>query len=152
MNERDDRDRAGISTADIAGTSERMSSPDQSKTNDPHREDGSNVTAMDRGKGATINQPSSSTDSVDESPLLPNGESYRSRWQEIQGTFVDDPRDSVSKADGLVAEVIQTLAKRFAEERQHLEQDWSGGRDPSTEDLRKALQHYRSFFQRLLAA
>jgi hypothetical protein len=84
--------------------------------------------------------------------LLPDGEQFSTRWQDIQARFVDDPRDSVTKADGLVADVIQRLAQRFAEQRHELEQDWSGGRDPSTEDLRKALQHYRTFFQRLLAA
>jgi hypothetical protein len=41
---------------------------------------------------------------------------------------------------------------RFADERQRLEQHWSAGSEPSTEDLRIALQRYRAFFDRLLAA
>jgi hypothetical protein len=31
-----------------------------------------------------------------------------------------------------------------------LESQWNQGSDVSTEDLRKALQHYRSFFNRLV--
>ena len=77
---------------------------------------------------------------------------YQDRWQQIQTRFVDEPKDSVREADTLVAEVVQKLTARFAEEKESLERQWSSGEEVSTEDLRKALQHYRSFFQRLLAA
>jgi len=36
-------------------------------------------------------------------------------------------------------------------ERERLESQWGRGEDISTEDLRVALQRYRSFFQRLLS-
>ncbi len=75
---------------------------------------------------------------------------YRSRWDEVQTAFVDDPRSAVTRADGLVAEVMKDLARTFANERAGLEDQWSEGRDASTEDLRIALQRYRSFFARLL--
>ena len=86
-------------------------------------------------------------------PLFPNAETdnLRGRWQEIQGSFVDEPRQSVERADELVATVISRLAQSFADERARLEGDWSRGRDVSTEDLRQALQRYRSFFDRLLS-
>jgi hypothetical protein len=74
------------------------------------------------------------------------------RWEAIQVTFVDDPRRAVEDADGLVANVMQQLADGFARERETLEGQWSRGEDVSTEDLRVALQRYRSFFQRLLSA
>lgn len=74
------------------------------------------------------------------------------QWTAIQAGFVDAPRDAVEQADSLVAEVIQDLARGFAEERSSLEQQWDSGSDVQTEDLRVALQRYRSFFQRLLAA
>lgn len=66
--------------------------------------------------------------------------------------FVDEPRDSVQKADGLVAEMMERLAQTFSEERTKLESQWERGDDLFTEDLRIALQRYRSFFQRLLSA
>jgi hypothetical protein len=75
---------------------------------------------------------------------------FRSRWDTIQTSFVDEPRPAVERADSLVAEVMQELARTFAEERQKLEAQWGRGDNVSTEDLRIALQRYRSFFSRLL--
>jgi len=75
----------------------------------------------------------------------------RSRWDDIQAVFVDDPADCVQKADTLVAEVVDQLTAAFAEARSRLEGQWARGEQVSTEDLRLALQRYREFFQRLLA-
>jgi hypothetical protein len=47
---------------------------------------------------------------------------------------------------------MQRLAETFADERANLEKQWDGEGDVSTEDLRVALQRYRSFFDRLLSA
>jgi hypothetical protein len=87
-------------------------------------------------------------------PLLPPDESDRftSRWQELQAGFVDEPRESVQRADALVADLMQRLAAGFSNERQQLEAQWDRGDDVSTEDLRIALTRYRSFFGRLLSA
>jgi hypothetical protein len=79
------------------------------------------------------------------------GESFRSRWRQIQGSFVDDPRKAVEEANQLVDSVFNRLTEIFGNERNNLEQKWSKGQDVSTEDLRVALQRYRSFFDRLLA-
>jgi hypothetical protein len=87
----------------------------------------------------------------DAAPLLPDGEGFQSRWEEIQVRFVDEPRGAVEDADALVATVMQRLAEGFAQERERLEAQWGRGEDISTEDLRIALQRYRSFFQRLLS-
>lgn len=76
----------------------------------------------------------------------------RSRWSGIQAGFVDEPRRSVEQADQLVASAIQKLAEGFARERASLESQWESGNNVSTEDLRLALQRYRSFFGRLLNA
>jgi hypothetical protein len=75
----------------------------------------------------------------------------RNRWDEIQASFVDEPRGAVERADSLVAEAIKMLAETFASERANLEGQWDRGEDVSTEDLRVALQRYRAFFGRLLA-
>ena len=86
-------------------------------------------------------------------PLLPatDVESFRSRWLELQTGFVDSPRQAVERADGLTAELMQHLARTFADERSRLERQWDGGDDVATDDLRTAFQRYRSFFERLLA-
>jgi len=75
----------------------------------------------------------------------------RARWGEVQIGFVDEPRRAVEQADALVAEVMKRLAEVFSRERAELERQWSQGGDVSTEDLRVALQRYRSFFDRLLS-
>jgi hypothetical protein len=77
-------------------------------------------------------------------------EGFRSQWSKVQTGFVDEPRQTVQDADKLVAAVMQRLAEGFASERSGLEKQWDRGEDVSTEDLRVALQRYRSFFDRLL--
>jgi len=86
-------------------------------------------------------------------PLFASDETehLRSDWSAIQTAFVDEPRQCVEKADQLVARVVQRLAESFSQERSRLEGQWSKGEDVSTEDLRLALQRYRSFFDRLLS-
>lgn len=87
-------------------------------------------------------------------PLVGDDETrdVQSRWERIQGSFVDEPRRAVEEADSLVAELMQQLAQSFAQERERLEGQWDRGDKVSTEDLRVALQRYRSFFDRLLSA
>ena len=75
----------------------------------------------------------------------------RSRWEDIQAGFVDEPRSSVQKADELVAEAIKHLSEGFADAREMLERQWDQGNDVSTEDLRLSFRRYRAFFERLLA-
>ena len=100
---------------------------------------GLQAVASDRGMSAT--------------PLFPSNEleTLRTRWKEIQTAFVDEPRKAVEQADGLVASAMKRLAEVFAEERAGLEKQWDRGDSVSTEDLRVALQRYRTFFDRLLS-
>jgi hypothetical protein len=85
-------------------------------------------------------------------PLFSESEmgEFRSHWIKLQTCFVDEPRGTVKDADKLVATVMQRLAEGFANERSGLEKQWDSGDNVSTEDLRIALQRYRSFFDRLL--
>ena len=86
-------------------------------------------------------------------PLLASAEAegFRARWTDVQTGFVDEPRRAVEQADGLTAELMQHLAKTFADERVQLERQWDRGEDIHTDDLRTAFQRYRSFFERLLS-
>jgi len=85
-------------------------------------------------------------------PLFSESEmkDFRSQWSILQTGFVDEPRQTVEGADKLVAAVMQRLAEGFAKERSGVEKQWESGDNVSTEDLRVALQRYRSFFDRLL--
>lgn len=86
-------------------------------------------------------------------PLFPEevATDFRSKWDRIQASFVDEPRTAVQQADELVAQAIKRLAESFANERNRLEALWDQGDQIGTEDLRVSLQTYRSFFHRLLA-
>jgi hypothetical protein len=89
----------------------------------------------------------------DATPLLveTDRQELQRRWDEIQTGFVDQPRNAVHEADALVSSAIDRLSKGFADARSKLEQQWDKGDNVSTEDLRVALQRYRSFFQRMLS-
>ena len=86
-------------------------------------------------------------------PLLPKEmvQELQSTWDRIQTGFVDEPRQSVQRADELMTQAIKRLAENFAASRNRLEEQWNRGADVSTEDLRLALKQYRTFFHRLLA-
>ena len=75
----------------------------------------------------------------------------RSRWADIQSGFVDEPRQAVKEADGLVVDLTTRLTEMFAAERAALERQWDSNHDVTTEDLRVALKRYHAFFDRLLA-
>jgi hypothetical protein len=97
------------------------------------------------------NEPSSEPSS-ERSLLADNDRSgLRSRWDDVQAAFVDNPKECVQKADTLVAEVVEQLTTGFSDARSRLEEQWARGEKVSTEDLRVALKRYRDFFQRLLS-
>ena len=112
-------------------------------------------TAADVGSmdETTTHAASTGTNSGSSMTLLNREESelLRTRWNEIQSKFVDEPRAAVQQADELVSEVIKKIIQMIANERSSLESQWNQGNDLSTEDLRKSLQHYRSFFNRLVS-
>jgi hypothetical protein len=133
--------------------------PDTSQPDDTGSADtGADPAAGDRdghpGSGPGDVRMQDGPSATDREPLFPSeqSEGFTNRWQEIQTSFVDQPRDAVAEADGLVADLMQRLAASFSQERERLEAQWGRGDDVSTEDLRVALTRYRSFFNRLLSA
>jgi hypothetical protein len=106
-------------------------------------------------QNVSVNQSAPGTPTANagsQAPLLDHvaTEHFRTRWNAIQGQFVDEPRAAVQQADAMVTEVIEQLTQMFSSEHHSLEVQWKDGKDVSTEDLRKALQRYRSFFNRLM--
>jgi hypothetical protein len=162
--ERHDDDN--LTTADLAGTTRASGTesegqeadadnvPASAGTVEPERSEqaeGAESEAAPMSSGTGEHEPDADQE---RSPLLPEGEAveFQTRWEALQTSFVDEPRRAVEEGDALVAELMQRLANSFAEERQSLETQWDRGDDVSTEDLRIALQRYRSFFDRLLSA
>jgi hypothetical protein len=94
---------------------------------------------------------------------------YRSRWNDVQARFVDEPAEAVSQADGLVNQVMQERGYPMADFEQRAA-DVSvdhpevvdryraahgialaqGAGAASTDDLREAMIHYRALFDELL--
>lgn len=79
----------------------------------------------------------------------PAPDRFRARWASVQGAFVDDPKASVGEADRLVGEAIQDLEQRLTRHREDMHGQWTNG-DPDTEQLRRLLHGYRSFFHSVL--
>jgi hypothetical protein len=77
-------------------------------------------------------------------------EGYDTRWKELKGEFVDDPRGAVRGANELVGEVLDELEELFRRQRSDFEQSLAS-EQTTTEDLRQALIRYRFFFDRLLS-
>ena len=129
-----------LSTADMAAAAQRQ--PEMSELKRMQQDEISTEAYEARERASAQPAQLLATDEL---------QTLRSRWDSIQTGFVDEPRRAVEQADSLVAEVMQHLAGIFADERAKLESQWSRGDDVSTEDLRIALQRYRSFFDRLLS-
>lgn len=94
---------------------------------------------------------------------------FTQQWRNVQAMFVDDPRGAVTRADGLVEEVMKTRGypvsdfdQRAADLSVHhgrVVENYRAARDialrhrrgmATTEDLRQAMVYYRELFQDLL--
>jgi hypothetical protein len=138
----DSPDEAAVPVAEALEDDSTVAAPDPLPTSDAA------VSSTDPA-GA---EPPSAQHESDE--LLFDGDDLadlRARWAGVQAAFVDDPKDCVQQADVLVSDLVEQLTAGFAQARSRLEEQWSRGKEASTEDLRMALMHYREFFERLLA-
>ena len=71
----------------------------------------------------------------------------RSRFLDIQGGFIDEPRQAVEEAGRFVDDLVRQVADALQQQRGQLGGATAEG---STEDLRLALRAYRQFVDRLL--
>jgi hypothetical protein len=152
--ETDRRDNEELTTRDLA----QGSRPDVSQEKTDAEKLGPRPVRSERNVGEQNSEKRGAgqfgtTTEESSTPLFPNNEleGLRNRWNETQTAFVDEPRKAVEQADNLVASAMKRLAEVFADERSKLEKQWDRGDSVSTEDLRIALQRYRTFFQRLLS-
>jgi hypothetical protein len=96
---------------------------------------------------------------------------FAAEWRRVQEHFVDNPRSAVSQADGLINEALRARGypmNDFEQQAADLSVDYPSVVENyriaheiamddkhaavSTEDLRKAMQHYRSLFEDVLGA
>jgi hypothetical protein len=96
---------------------------------------------------------------------------YRSRWTEIQASFVDEPDKAIARADSVIEEVMRergypvddfdTRAADLSVDYPEVVDNYRaahgirvahGRGKASTEDMRRAIQHYRALFAELVDA
>jgi hypothetical protein len=94
---------------------------------------------------------------------------FRARWADVQAHFVDDPGGAIAEADALLGEVMQARgypvsdfdqrAEDLSVEHPKLVSDYRIAHDVAmrhdrgdagTEDLRRAMLHYRELFEDLV--
>jgi hypothetical protein len=153
------RDDASSAAERLGGPIEDEQSPDiarRAETSDDRQtdwvadEDEQRPDTASRAETAADRQ--ADTGARERTTLIPpeRAESYNSRWNELKGEFVDDPRGAVRGANQLVGEVLDELEELFRRQRTDLEHGLDS-EQITTEDLRQALGSYRSFFDRLLS-
>lgn len=139
----------------VQPSSERMSQPGTTMSADVAQHDSTNFdsTDADANRGMTDASAGQAAPGGNDHDLFADDElaGLRARWDNVQASFVDDPKECVQKADGLVADLVEQLTRSFSHSRSQLEEQWARGEDASTEDLRITLKRYREFFDRLLA-
>jgi hypothetical protein len=111
---------------------------------------------------------------LDLRPLAPAAaDRYRVEWRDVQSRFVDSPAGAIGQADALILEVMRErgypmdeddFEQRSADlsvEHSDVMDDYRAAHAISmandqgratTEDLRQAMVHYRSLFERLVEA
>jgi hypothetical protein len=97
---------------------------------------------------AVVTTPDAEPEPTPASSVADDSTSADERWHEILTMFVDDPRSSVELAAGLVDESAEALVMFVQERQQALLSDWQGD-EAGTEEMRVALQQYRTFFNRI---
>ena len=89
-----------------------------------------------------------SPDAPGGAPLHIDPAQVRNKLQEIQSAFVDNPRESVTRAADLADNVVNALVATAKEQKHAMRDAWDDG-EADTERLRNALQRYRALIDRL---
>ena len=131
-----DMDQRTLTTADLAAASDPAASADESRAERAEeRREASNA-------GDEALEPLFASEVCND---------FRARWNDVQASFVDDPKAAVKHGDELVAQVMKNLAETFSSERAKLESQFEKTDQATTENMRLAFRRYRSFFERLLS-
>jgi hypothetical protein len=100
------------------------------------------------GSPSLASVPSVAPESVPDSRASGDIASAEVPWNEIKAMFVDDPRASIERAAGLVDDRVEELVASVRERQHSMRSAWQANH-AGTEELRVALQHYRTFWNSL---
>jgi hypothetical protein len=95
-----------------------------------------------------VSAASMAPEPVTESHLAVDTASAGGPWNEILAMFVDDPRASIERAASLVDVRVEALIQSVKERQRSMRSAWQAD-EAGTEELRVALQHYRTFWNSL---
>jgi hypothetical protein len=117
----------------------------------PDADDGAQEPEMadrDPGRPSLVSAAFTVPESAPEPHSAAIAASTEGPWNEVQAIFVDDPRASVARAADLVDDRVEALIQSVRARQQSI---LSAGQSEhaGTEELRVALQHYRTFWHSL---
>src|SRR2546423_14972567 len=98
----------------------------------------SNPEVMGRTEPRSVTTP---TPQATKTEFWPEMTEIRQRFDELQSEFIEEPRNAVKKAEQLMEEAIDRMAKAMRERMQTIHRDVDGNND--TEHLRLAMRDYR---------
>jgi len=105
----------------------------------PHREEAQEREQM-RGE-EPVNRPRM-MDNRDDEGAWPEMASYRRRFEELQSQFIEEPKETVKKAESLVEEAVERMVSSLHDRVNHIHSELGDGTD-DTERLRMAMRRYR---------
>jgi hypothetical protein len=154
---RPDAEDHAVTEPDMFGTAAR---PGGGYTSAPHQDPQAGTEPRPAEASSTLGDFSD----IAYGNLIPDAAEFRSRWQQIQFRFVDDPHGSVTEAADVIAQVTARLEaaiqerQRAIEERQRAIQKrqrslrgrWGEGSNADTETLRETLRMYRALLDQLI--
>lgn len=100
----------------------------------------------DRNRASVRSEPVESqrvSPAMDQWPELAD---YRSRFDQIQSQFIEDPRQAVGKAEKLVQEALDRMTASMRERIEGMRRDADNG---DTEKLRLEMRSLRDFIESL---
>ena len=133
-------------------TALRRSAPDEKTRAEPVNDEPIEVTTESASQGEAVRAANANRGQEPSSFFSPaETQTFRSRWNNIQVRFVDDPASAVDEANSLVSEAIEHLKQGFSAQRQPRGQPSDANQRDSTEERRLLLRRYRTLVERLVS-
>jgi hypothetical protein len=121
-----------------------MRRTEHGETERPVRSDAEPRQEMPVKKGGPMERPSPANGEMD---LWPEMREYKHRMTDIQSEFIEEPRAAVKKAEQLIEEAVDYMAKAMHESIQRMHKDIEG--DADTEKLRLMMRNFSQFIEKL---